>query len=502
MSAGRGSPGVVLGPALLLGAAGDLMFFEADGLGLNASLWIVGTVLGWVLLRRRSGAVPAGAERTLLLAVLAIAAGIVWRANPMLIVLNGVALLTVAVLLPFAARPELGVRLGSVTPGQALRGFGWLVRTGAAGLAPCALDATRQRSSAEPPRIPLAALLRGGLLAVPVLLIFGALLGQADPAFGSFLRRVFRVDLDRMLQHALLILLFAWLAAGLLVRAIAQVNGPAASAAAPAGFGLGPVELVMLLGGVDLLFLGFVVFQLPYFFGDQAFVLRWSGGTLADYARRGFFELVVLSAMVLPLLLAVHARLSRERASVLHLYRWLAGGQVALLLVIIASAMHRMALYQGRFGLTQDRFFASSFIAGLAVTSGWFALTMLRPDGVARGGPARFMSGTLAAWAVWLALLHVVNPDRIIVETNLRRAEAGRQLDAKHLGSLSADALPAIAAAWDRLSPLDRTELWSALTRRKDLTDGDWRSWNLARAGAGRLLTDLSQRQGETDGTR
>ena len=54
---------------------------------------------------------------------------------------------------------------------------------------------------------------------------------------------------------------------------------------------------------VDLLFLAFVLVQFRYLFGGAELVRGLTGMSYADYARRGFFELVAVAALSLPLLL-------------------------------------------------------------------------------------------------------------------------------------------------------------------------------------------------------
>jgi hypothetical protein len=57
------------------------------------------------------------------------------------------------------------------------------------------------------------------------------------------------------------------------------------------------------LGALDLLFLLFVAVQARWLFGGARTVAETTGLTIAEYARRGFFELVTAAALVLPLLL-------------------------------------------------------------------------------------------------------------------------------------------------------------------------------------------------------
>jgi hypothetical protein len=230
------------------------------------------------------------------------------------------------------------------------------------------------------------------------------------------------------------------------------------------------------LGLVDLLFALFVGFQLPYLFGGEEVVRHWAGVSYAGYARRGFFELVAVSALVLPLLLALGARVTEEDRAATRWYRGLSGLMTALVLVIMISAIHRMTLYQREFGLTEDRLFASAFIGGLAVTLLWFAATALR------GRTGRFVPGALMAWAAWLAALNLVSPERVIVDTNLNRAEVGRGLDVSYLTGLSTDAVPVLMTRLSELPPDQRDRVLAGSGR--TLTPAGWRAWTLSGARA------------------
>jgi hypothetical protein len=55
-----------------------------------------------------------------------------------------------------------------------------------------------------------------------------------------------------------------------------------------------------VLGLLDLLFLTFVVIQVRYLFGGAGRVAATAGLTHTEYARRGFFELVTVTALALP----------------------------------------------------------------------------------------------------------------------------------------------------------------------------------------------------------
>ena len=63
------------------------------------------------------------------------------------------------------------------------------------------------------------------------------------------------------------------------------------------------VEISTALTAVNVLFGLFVGMQVRWLFGGASVVNETTGLSVAAYARSGFFELVTVSALVLPLLL-------------------------------------------------------------------------------------------------------------------------------------------------------------------------------------------------------
>jgi hypothetical protein len=101
---------------------------------------------------------------------------------------------------------------------------------------------------------------------------------------------------------------------------------------------------------------------------------------LAEYARRGFGELVAVAALVLPMLLGGHWLLKKDKPAAGMLFRILAGIQIALLFVIMASAVQRLVLLTGNlgYGMTTIRLYPMIFMTWLAILFVWFVLTVLR----------------------------------------------------------------------------------------------------------------------------
>jgi hypothetical protein len=458
------SPLRTLGAALLLGLLGQALFYRA-GLGLNVFLWLAGlSATGLILLRGPDRSVPP-ASGWLAVAALAFGAGFPWRDSAALWFLDCLSLAAVFALIPGPALPRTVRELLERAGGSLVSLWG--------GFPVLALEARREWAVAGDTRGPTAAAGRGLVVATPLLIVFGSMLIAADARFEQWAGWLF--DPAEVLPRLVLAGLFAWIAGGALGWTLSR-RAVAAGAVDQSSAGLGRIEIAVVLGTVNLLFLGFVLAQLGYFFGGSALVLDRPDLTYAAYARRGFFELVAVSALVLPTLLALSAGVRENRARVI--FRWLAGLQIGLVLVIMASAVHRMVLYERAFGLTEARLLATCFMGWLGLVLLWFVATVLR-DRV-----ERFVPGALLAWSVGVLILQAMNPAAVVVQANVRRAEQGRGIDAAYLASLGSDGVPDLVAALPRLDPLPRQAVAFRLQCRGSRPVADWREWNLSRARA------------------
>ena len=477
-------PGVlsaqVLAVGLLLGIAADRLLW-AGPLGPGMLLWM--TLLGGAavgLARHQRWPWQRPVLGWSVVAVLAVAATL-WRGSG---VLNLLYMATAVVAASGAILAARGVRLGGGRVLDHVWGLAlvpWHAATGTVGLlARARLPVGRASDRA-------VAVGRGLLLAIPPVLVFGALFVSADPAFERAVD-VLVPDIDLLPTHLFLVGFFGWVGAGLLAGLFPGRRENPLDAFQPPKLG---TEVTTVLAVVVTLFGAFVAIQFSYLFGGAAAIEGVSGLTIAEYARRGFFELVAVAGLVTLLLLAAH-NIAADAAR--RPFRLLAGLLVGFVMVIIASAGLRLRLYVDAFGLTDARFFAAAVMAWIAVTLLLFAGTVLRDR------PRRFASGALVAGLLTVAVLTLVNPDAAVARTNVARAvDAETAVDTDYLASLSADAapvlVPAVLDASTAMAPEGRCELAGTLVRRwgpASATDEstDWRQWNAARASARQLVAE------------
>jgi len=205
--------------------------------------------------------------------------------------------------------------------------------------------------------------------------------------------------------------------------------------------------------------------------------------TFAEYARRGFFELLAVACLALGMLCALAFATRRETSRQRRGFNAASAALIALVLGLLASAFQRMLLYEQAYGYTQLRLYTQGFMIWLVVVLGLFLLGLLRDR------PRVFVLGSFVAALVGLALLNVVNPDAMIVRENVARYQTDGKIDASYLSELSADATPDLVAALGRLDADTRATIEPALGyQRQQLTEAaneqGWPSWQLGRAWA------------------
>lgn len=319
----------------------------------------------------------------------------------------------------------------------------------------------------------------GTALAIPVLLGFGILFASADPVFGNAMAGVFTIDPGIAASHVFLVTFFTGVSAGFLAWAVlrpfpipARVPAIIRSAVGPPP---GPVLTVLTL--TVGLFALFVAFQAGELFGGSAWVRAAAGPSYAAYARSGFFELLAVAALVLPLLIVADQAFGSHVGSGGRWFRLLARTLLALLFVIILSALNRMRLYVAAYGLSEIRFYATAAMVYVAFLAAWLGARLIRER------RRRFAPGALVAGYVALAGLHVLNPDATVVRVNMSRATT-RPFDAAYATSLSADAVPTLVAGLPRLDRVARCWTEQLLRRRwlaiDESNHHDWRSANWA----------------------
>ncbi len=347
-----------------------------------------------------------------------------------------------------------------------------------------------------------AAVLRGLLLATPMVLVLGLLLGSADVVFASFFSSP--VSFGSLIGHLTLM----GIGFGTMALLIRLAHTGSAGEVEMQGPTLGKIETFVVLSCLNALFGAFVIAQLLARTGAAEEALAAAGLTYKEYARQGFFQLLWVAGLMLVILLSLRAlTISWARSN--RLFQGLSLVAVALTLVVVGVAFTRLQLYIADDGLTPLRFYSSAFSlwVGVAFVIVAVRLANVRPD-QAWTMPTLFASGLVALFA-----LNLMNPEAIMANNNLDRDERSMLF---HMEKFTADGQITLINGLDRLTPELRTEVTEKLCRigtapggrtqatlrddqarlaagddRVVISDGGWLSWNLGQRNAESGLREL-----------
>jgi len=456
-----GAPLVALVGAALTGVLGATVL-ATDAVGLGIGLLALAALLAALGTRPQLAAARQLVFAALAVALFGVAA---LRTAQWLLGLCVLAGLLTSVLAVTAGRTWTGLLLGGVSPLGALsRAARWAGR----GLAP------RIRGR----RFPVGRVLTIGTASAVLLVVFGGLFAGADPVFADLLG-----DLVPELDPAVAVgrtILFALVTAGVLVAACLAHQTPDFDAAAPArGAGRPRLEWAVPLTALNVLFACFVGVQLVVLADGDRYVRTTAGLTYAEYARQGFWQLLAVTALTL-LVVAVVVRIARrETRSDRVALRVLLGALCLLAVLVVASALRRMWLYEDAYGFTRLRILVQAVELWLGLV-----FVLVAAAGVRLRG-AWLPRAVLATGALTLLALATLNPDAFIAERAVvRYAETGR-IDVDYLAGLSPDAAPAL----DRLPEQQRSCALGQLEYGLP-ADEAWYTANVSRSRAREILAD------------
>jgi hypothetical protein len=482
--------------AIFLGWAFDFLFWKHTP-GVNFAIYVVLCLGGGFFLLTQEKYPPARNTFFILIPILFFAAVTFLRVEPMTSFLAHAMTLFLMALLALTY-------LGGRWPWYNLSDYiaGSIRLTGNMLALPLSHSAEVRRERIERgdrPQRSFWPILRGLVIALPIVAIFAALLSSADAVFEKGLHDLlYALDLDNLpeLIFRLCYILFgAYLLVGILLYAALhsrdeKLIGEDKPAIAPF---LGFIETSIVLGSVMALFAIFVIIQFQYFFGGQANI-HIDGYTYSEYARRGFGELVTVAFFSLLMILGLGAVTRRETESQRRAFSGLSVGIVALVLVMLVSAYQRLVLYETAYGFSGLRTYTHVFLIWLAaLLVAVVALEILRRE--------RFFAfAALIASIGFAASLPLLNVDDFIVRQNVQRAVHGGELDVSYLADLSADAAPALAAAFRSPTLPDSVKegVGAALAciahgRARREADSSWQSFHVSRWNEALILKSLEK---------
>lgn len=319
----------------------------------------------------------------------------------------------------------------------------------------------------------LTGVLVGALCALPVLLLCGSLLASADAVFSGVFDAaaewLLGIDALSALFRALDTLFYALCFFSALYFVTTQPPEPAEERPAREEPPAAPYVTALTL--LCALYALFAAVQFEYLFGG-AETAAMEGGW-AEYARSGFSQLVLVTAVNLCALLLCALRCGRCRA-----VRALCLLLASLTAVILASAFWRMRLYILAYGLSVLRAMTLWAMAFILCCLALACVKVLRPS-------FRFWPWFAAiGLAGWIAF-NLANVDARVADWNVDAYLSGglETVDCEYLAGLSPDVLPALRRLSAAGPDARLSELIVSLESR---SPGAWSEWSLSLSRYGR----------------
>lgn len=242
------------------------------------------------------------------------------------------------------------------------------------------------------------------------------------------------------------------------------------------------VVAMTVLVVLNLVYILFTFVQFKYFFGGNL----QGDFTYAEYARKGFFELLFVTIVNLSLTVAVLTFVHSSSNVIKRMIQTLLTILVFSSTVILSSAFKRLGMYEDAYGFSFTRILAHSFMILLAVI---FAYTLVK-IWVEKLSLFHFY---FIASLVYYAVINTVDVGQLVVDKNIDRYEKTGKVDVQYLNTMSSEGILGLITLYQKDPNIP--DLERILQERKaEITlneNSSWQSFNLKRAQANKELEKL-----------
>jgi len=472
-------PNLVWIVALVLGWGFDFLFWRKL-VGINFAIYLTACLLGGALLLLDNDLKPAFKSLWLIVPFVFFAIITCVRQEPLTMIL-GYAFTLVS--LGLLTVTYLGGRWTQYSLFDYFRKFFLLI--GNIFILPFGFLKETKFDMARAHRLPIKPVVRGLLIALPVVVFFAYLLGSGDLVFGqqinNFIDHYGELRIPEIILRLIIILFFAYVLTGVFLHASLKSKDEQLSGEDKpiSKRFLGFTEAAIVLGSVSILFLIFVIFQFRYFFGGEVNI-GVEGYTYSEYARSGFSELITVAFFSLLMILGLGTITKRESDRQKRIYSGLSVGIVVLVIVILVSAYQRLMLAIDWHGFSRLRLYPRVFLIWVGILFvAVIVLEIIRHE-------RYFAFAALLASLGFAVSICVLNVDASIARHNIYRTIEGKHFNVNYLSSLSADAMPVLADAFmdPSLPAATHDGVGAALlcymnyAAYKNYSTPDWRSFN------------------------
>ncbi|MDY8092642.1 DUF4173 domain-containing protein [Paenibacillus polymyxa] len=431
--------------AIVLALVHQYLFF-GHGLGVSMPIFVIGFYAYMYAFNRDRCQPISWIGRLLFVVIMMLALTYVLFDNPIFYVLNALAipaLISVHMVLLFGEKRHGWSEVGII--GQALSH--WFYQNFRHIVTPFRMFKTAAfRNVKDERKRVLGKVIIGLLIALPLLLIIISLLASADGMFEKLLSGIpewigtltFGSGLPRLIWTCFFTFCFFCYLWGFVQPAPRNTQRETQSSTVPyhetVAIKFDPVITATVLIVMNLVYVVFVVLQFGYLFGAWEGALP-EGTSYAEYARRGFGELVMVTGINFVLMISVlkwtefgSSIVQKMNSGLLYILVGCSG-------VMLYSGYTRLVMYEEAYGYTYTRYLVHAFMIFLGLL---LLIAAVR---------IHVRQLPLAKYYIVLALVayvvvNYVGIDIRIAENNLERYRTTSVIDKEYLSELSADAIP------------------------------------------------------------
>ncbi|MCY6371101.1 DUF4153 domain-containing protein [Clostridium ganghwense] len=316
-------------------------------------------------------------------------------------------------------------------------------------------------------------ILKGLLISVPLLFVIVGLLTSADMMFKYYVENIGNIFLNlniwSFIGHTIIIMTVTLYMFGFLWSFKYEEKKYKHIEESKASVNWEPVTIITILFVICIVYLLFSIIQFSYLYGGGTSALP-KGFSHSEYARKGFFELILVTLINFTILLLSMKLCNKSNVKI----NKIANISYSLLIIftfnMLFSANYKMNLYEKAFGYTRLRIFVHVFMLLLGV------LLIIVLIGIWNKKIHILKCAVIASSIIYIAL-NFMNVDKIIARNNIARYNETKKIDIGYIETLSYDAAPEVIKLLDVDDVRIRSEIEEYIKYEKSLIKNSNDHW-------------------------
>ncbi|MCT4563630.1 MAG: DUF4173 domain-containing protein [Maledivibacter sp.] len=316
-------------------------------------------------------------------------------------------------------------------------------------------------------------IIKGLIISIPLLLIIVSLLTSADMMFKYYVENIgnnmMGLNPGSLIGHSLVIVIITLYTFGFIWSLNYDYKEDYIQKNNNAFPKWEPVTIITIIFVICVVYLLFSIVQFSYLYGGAKNILP-SGFTYAEYARKGFFELVLVTLINFALLAISIKLTNRDNPKINKITNTAYSFLILFTFNMLFSANYKMNMYEMAFGFTRLRIFVQVFMLLLGI------LLLIVLLGIWIKRVPMLKSAIIATMIVYI-VLNYANIDKIIAKKNIDRYRATQKIDMMYLKKLSYDAYGEIIKLMDIGSKHDKLSIKRHINYEKEKLIKEYDHW-------------------------